>query len=79
MCDLGLSIEGTPVEARIAQLNSELQARGLVCPNYYLSDEWFTPDGIPASPYRSIWRIRGSKNSNWRKCSKWKAPTTPAA
>jgi hypothetical protein len=47
MCDLGLSIEGTPVEARIAELNSELQARGLVCPNYYLSDEWFTPDGIP--------------------------------
>jgi hypothetical protein len=47
MCDLGLSIEGTPLEPRIAQLNAELQARGLVCPHYYLADEWFTPDGVP--------------------------------
>jgi Putative zinc-binding metallo-peptidase len=47
MCDLGLAIEGTPLESRIAQLNGELQARGLVCPHYYLSDEWFTPDGVP--------------------------------
>src|SRR5262245_2285876 len=47
MCDLGLTIEGTPIEARIAQINSELQARGLACPHYYLSDEWFTPDGVP--------------------------------
>jgi hypothetical protein len=47
MCDLGLTIEGTQLEPRIAQLNSELQSRGLVCPHYYLSDEWFTPDGVP--------------------------------
>jgi len=48
MCDLKLSIEGTELEGRIAQLNTELEARGLVFkPHYYLSDEWFTPDGIP--------------------------------
>jgi len=48
MCDLHLAIEGTEVEARIAQLNSELEARGLTFkPHYYLSDEWFTPDGVP--------------------------------
>ena len=47
MCDLGLTIEGTQIEARIAQLNAELTARGLVCPHYYLADEWFTPDGVP--------------------------------
>jgi hypothetical protein len=47
MCDLGLTIEGTQLEGRIAQLNDELQARGLVSPHYYLSDEWFTPDGVP--------------------------------
>src|ERR1043166_1872524 len=48
MCDLGLTIEGTDLEARIAQLNAELDARGLTFrPYYWLSDEWFTPDGIP--------------------------------
>jgi hypothetical protein len=47
MCDLGLAIEGTQIEASIVQLNGELQTRGLICPHYYLSDEWFTPDGVP--------------------------------
>ena len=48
MCDLGLTIEGTDIEARIAQLNTELDARGLTFrPYYWLSDEWFTPDGVP--------------------------------
>jgi hypothetical protein len=48
MCDLGLTIEGTDIEARIAQLNTELDARGLTFrPHYWLSDEWFTPDGVP--------------------------------
>jgi hypothetical protein len=48
MCDLNLAIEGTDVEQRIAQVNAELDARGLMFrPFYYLSDEWFTPDGVP--------------------------------
>ncbi len=48
MCDLGLTIEGTEIEPRIAQLNTELDARGLgFRPHYWLSDEWFTPDGVP--------------------------------
>src|SRR5262249_16296581 len=47
MCDLGLTIAGTAVEPRLARLNAELQARSLICPFYYLSDEWFTPDGVP--------------------------------
>jgi hypothetical protein len=48
MCDLGLTITGTELEARIAQLNAELEARGLAFrPHYWLSDEWFTPDGVP--------------------------------
>jgi putative zinc-binding metallo-peptidase len=48
MCDLQLSIAGTELEPRIAQLNAELEARGLAFkPHYYLSDEWFTPDGVP--------------------------------
>ena len=54
LCDLGVSIEGTEIEPRIAQVNAELEVRGLrFRPHYWLSDEWFTPDGIPgvAIPY----------------------------
>ena len=48
MCDLGVTIEGTDLEARISVINQELRARGLrFRPRYWLSDEWFTPDGVP--------------------------------
>jgi hypothetical protein len=47
MCDLDLSLEGTDVEQRIALVNAELTAQGLALPHYWLSDEWFTPDGVP--------------------------------
>jgi len=47
MCDLGLVIEGTGLEQPISQINGELAARGLAAPRYWLSDEWFTPDGVP--------------------------------
>src|SRR4030095_2393640 len=47
LCDLKVSIAGTEVQQHIAQVNSELEGRGLVRPHYWLSDEWFTPDGVP--------------------------------
>ena len=48
MCDLGVTIEGTELEARIAVIAGELEARGVrFRPRYWLSDEWFTPDGVP--------------------------------
>jgi putative zinc-binding metallo-peptidase len=48
MCDLGLAIEGTELETRIAAIAAELEARGVrFRPRYWLSDEWFTPDGVP--------------------------------
>jgi hypothetical protein len=47
LCDLGISLEGTEVDLRILRVNAELDARGLARPHYWLSDEWFTPDGIP--------------------------------
>jgi hypothetical protein len=48
MSDLGLTIAGTEIESRIAEMNAELDARDLIFrPFYYLSDEWFTPDGVP--------------------------------
>jgi hypothetical protein len=48
MCDLGVTIEGTDLEQRIGQLLTELRSRNLrFRPHFWLSDEWFTPDGVP--------------------------------
>lgn len=48
MCDLPVRIEGTPLADRTEQLHGELAARGLrFRPHFWLSDEWFTPDGVP--------------------------------
>jgi hypothetical protein len=47
-CDLDLTIKGTPLEERIAQLRRELAAKKIrFRPHFWLSNEWFTPDGIP--------------------------------
>ena len=54
LCELGLTIDGSWLEPRIAQLNEELAARGLEFrPHFWLSAEWFTPDGVPgvAAPF----------------------------
>jgi hypothetical protein len=48
LCDLGLRIHGSELEERIAQLYEELRERGLIFrPHFWLSDDWFCPDGIP--------------------------------
>lgn len=48
MCDLPIRIEGTPLADRIDRLNGELEQKGLSFqPYFWLSSEWFTPDGIP--------------------------------
>ena len=47
--DLGLRIEGSPVEALVERLYRELGDRGLVFrPPVYLTDEWGCPDGVAA-------------------------------
>jgi hypothetical protein len=46
MCDLDLRIEGTDLQERISRVDAELHSRGLVCPHYWISDEWFSPDGV---------------------------------
>ncbi|MHC5058102.1 MAG: putative zinc-binding metallopeptidase [Planctomycetota bacterium] len=47
--DLGLRIEGTYVEKRVARLYRELGRAGITFrPLCYLSDDWFAPDGVPA-------------------------------
>jgi hypothetical protein len=48
ICDLGVSLTGTPVEGRIDRLYRELRSRGInFRPHIWLSDDWFSPDGVP--------------------------------
>jgi len=48
LCDLDLRIEGSGLEDRIAELHRDLLAQGLQFrPHFWLSDEWFCPDGVP--------------------------------
>jgi hypothetical protein len=45
---LGVTIEGSVLESRIAELQRELDARGLLFqPHFWLSAEWFSPDAVP--------------------------------
>ena len=48
MCDLGLSLEGSDLDKthRAAQRRAR-GARPRLPPHFWLSDEWFTPDGVP--------------------------------
>lgn len=48
IADLPLRIEGTELSANTRRLYSELKERGFrFRPHFWLSDEWFSPDGIP--------------------------------
>jgi hypothetical protein len=48
ICDLGLQIEGSPVEPFINRLYRELAAKGLKFkPECYLTDSWGCPDEVP--------------------------------
>ncbi len=47
-CDLKLTIKNTQLEERITQFHDELARRGIKFrPHYWLSEEWFSPDGVP--------------------------------
>ena len=48
ICDLAVAIEGTQLERRIAEVNAKLDEKGFrFRAHYWLSDDWFTPDGVP--------------------------------
>jgi Putative zinc-binding metallo-peptidase len=48
LSDLDLSLQDGFLAERLTQLGAELREAGLVFePHFWLSDEWFTPDGIP--------------------------------
>jgi hypothetical protein len=47
-CDLKLSIERSQLARHVRRLYSDLKRRGLsVRPHVWLSQEWFSPDGVP--------------------------------
>jgi len=47
-CDLPLAIERSPLARPLRRLNRELARRGLrLRPHVWLSEEWFSPDGVP--------------------------------
>lgn len=47
-CDLGLRLQGSRIERRVRRLYSELEGRGIrFQPHVWLSEEWFSPDGVP--------------------------------
>ncbi len=47
-CDLGLSLQRTPLRRHVERLHAELERRGITWkPHVWLSEEWFSPDGVP--------------------------------
>lgn len=54
ICDLGVTFEGSWIESCVEQLYAELEQRELsLRPHFWLSSEWFSPDGVPgiAAPF----------------------------
>jgi hypothetical protein len=48
ICDLGITLEGSGLETQIERLYDELDRKNLrLRPHCWLSEEWFTPDGVP--------------------------------
>ncbi len=49
ICDLGVIVDGSELEERVAVLHGELLGSGLkLRPKVYLGDEWFSPEGMLA-------------------------------
>src|SRR5208283_6138706 len=48
ICDLQLDLQRSPLKRHVERLYSELDSRGIrFRPHVWLSDEWFSPDGVP--------------------------------
>ena len=48
LCDLKLSFRDSPINPLIENLYQELKQKGLFFkPHIWISDEWFSPDGVP--------------------------------
>jgi hypothetical protein len=48
ICDLELALDRTPLQGRVKEVYAELEYRGIgFRPHFWLSEEWFSPDGVP--------------------------------
>lgn len=48
LCDLDLKIEGSLVHSCIKRVLNEIAKNNLkITPHFWISDEWFSPDGVP--------------------------------
>ncbi len=48
LCDLGVELEDSWVADQVAQVQEEIAACGLLLrPHFWLSEEWFSPEGVP--------------------------------
>lgn len=48
LCDLGLTVETSRLAPHLRRLYRELESRGIEFkPHAWLSEEWFSPDGVP--------------------------------
>ena len=48
LCDLRLSLRHTVIDSHIRQIRRDLKRRGILfAPHVWLSEEWFSPDGVP--------------------------------
>ena len=48
LCDLNLTLSGSSIEPKLIRLNNELDRQAIEFkPHYWISDDWFCPDGIP--------------------------------
>jgi len=79
ICDLKLDLRRSPLQRYVQRLYSELDERGIrFRPHVWLSEEWFSPDGIPgiAMPFylahprlmrleRKMTREAEGTNGNW--------------
>ncbi len=80
LCDLPVAIAGSVLEGRIAELRSELDARGLHVPlHFYLAEEWFTPDGAASMAVPFYLAHPRLEKLSGRRCSKSRAATTTGA
>src|SRR4029453_15219459 len=47
-CDLRLTLRNSEIERRLRETSRSLHARGIKFrPHLWLSEEWFSPDGVP--------------------------------
>ena len=78
--ELDIKIEGTELANRIDQLFTELGARNLAFrPHFWLSDEWFSPDGIPGIAIPFYLAHPRLAQLELPRCSRSRAATTSGA